>query len=547
MKTKKRQAACGPIYLPGSDSLCPSGDDRFRRLMDGMPDALFLWQPQHNAAGDIVDFTCHVANEAACRWIRLTLPQLLAVTLLQLWPQMKADGLFFKLCHVAATGEPLNLPTYVLKTALGSFIGGIYSISVVRVDDGISVCWRPVTHIVPSEDALLPTGDMLETILHNSWAAIIITAADDGRILAANQHACDLTGYGRDELAGHTVGDLCLYADGWAATMDILLREERLENFETSLRTKDGCLIPLLVSSVLVRLQDKRCRLDIGLDMTRQKEAGAKLQRLDRLNLVGDMAASIGHEVRNPMTTVRGYLQLFQRRPAFAHYGEQLSTMIDEIDKANAIITNFISLARNKIIDKQPGHLNDIVNNLAPIIQADAFTLGHDVRLELKPLPVSRFDAREIRQLILNISRNALEAMEERGLLTIRTEWHEETIVLTVQDTGPGIPAKVLQNIFQPFVTTKANGTGLGLPVCYRIAERHNAAIAISTTNAGTIFTITFPDESPATIPASPSASQSVTPPPRGKFSHERAASQPEYYTSGIVSKESPPIGVTIG
>lgn len=192
------------------------------------------------------------------------------------------------------------------------------------------------------------------------------------------------------------------------------------------------------------------------------------------------------------MTTVRGYLQMFQRRLAFADYSEQLATMIEELDRANEIITEFLSLAKNKTIQRQQGNLNTLIDTMFPLIQADVFLKGHNVILDQGNIPDNAFDPQEIRQLLLNLTRNAMEAMKNNSIFIIRTYCDEDSIILEVHDTGSGFPSEILHEIGKPFVTTKENGTGLGLPVCYRIAERHDAKIKIESSPSGTIVGIHF-------------------------------------------------------
>lgn len=223
-----------------------------------------------------------------------------------------------------------------------------------------------------------------------------------------------------------------------------------------------------------------------------KRHSEEELVRLDRLNLVGEMAAGIGHEVRNPMTTVRGYLQMFQKKQEFVNYHEQVSTMIEELDRANCIITEFLSLAKNKAVEMKCGNLNKVIKALFPLLQADAFRVGHEVRIELGDIPNNIFDEKEIRQLILNLTINGLEAMKHSGVVTIRTYIENNQIMVSVKDTGLGIPAELMDKLGTPFMTTKEQGTGLGLAVCYRVAQRHEARIDVTTGLAGTTFTITF-------------------------------------------------------
>lgn len=223
-----------------------------------------------------------------------------------------------------------------------------------------------------------------------------------------------------------------------------------------------------------------------------KRHSQEELVRLDRLNLVGEMAAGIGHEVRNPMTTVRGYLQMFQKKQEFVNYNEQVSTMIEELDRANCIITEFLSLAKNKTVEMKCDNLNKVIKALFPLLQADAFRIGHEVRIELDEIPNNTFDEKEIRQLILNLTINGLEAMKHSGIVTIRTYLENNQIIVSVKDTGLGIPEELMDKLGTPFITTKEQGTGLGLAVCYRIAQRHGARIDVTTGLAGTTFTIKF-------------------------------------------------------
>ncbi|MDR7867291.1 MAG: MASE3 domain-containing protein [Sporomusaceae bacterium] len=218
----------------------------------------------------------------------------------------------------------------------------------------------------------------------------------------------------------------------------------------------------------------------------------AELARLDRLNTVGELAAGIGHEIRNPLTTVRGYLQLFANKEKYAEHREQFATMIEELDRANAIISEYLSLARTKAAEPGQGDLNGVLKALYPLLEADAARAGHSLELSTGDIPAVRFDEREIRQLVLNLARNGLEAMEPGGRLTISTFCDRGGAVLAVGDSGGGIPQEVLDKLGTPFMTTKEHGTGLGLAVCRRIADRHGAKLEVTTSSAGTTFFLRF-------------------------------------------------------
>ncbi len=228
-------------------------------------------------------------------------------------------------------------------------------------------------------------------------------------------------------------------------------------------------------------------------DITNQKQSEKKMANLERLNLVGEMAAGIGHEVRNPMTTIRGFLQMLINKQECIKYWDYYKLMIEELDRANGIITEFLSLAKDKIICRHLKNINDIINSLIPLIEADAIISNKYIKLELSPIPELYLDEAEIRQLILNIVRNGLEAMLPGGYLTIKTYLEKDEIVLAISDQGTGIVPEVLDKISAPFFTTKDQGTGLGLSICYTIAARHNAVVDVETSGQGTTFFIRFP------------------------------------------------------
>lgn len=228
-------------------------------------------------------------------------------------------------------------------------------------------------------------------------------------------------------------------------------------------------------------------------DITERKRMEKEMFRMEKLHLIGEMAAGIAHEIRNPMTTVRGFLQSFARRTDFARFEVQLNLMITELDRANSIITEYLSLAGNKPLNRSQHSLNGIIGSLLPLMESDALLQKKWIVAELSAdIPALLLDAPEIRQLILNFVRNGLEAMSSGGQVTVGTSADGDHVVLFVQDQGTGIPQEVAQKLGTPFLTTKENGTGLGLAICYNIAHRHNAQIEVKTGASGTVFLVKF-------------------------------------------------------
>jgi len=217
-----------------------------------------------------------------------------------------------------------------------------------------------------------------------------------------------------------------------------------------------------------------------------------EIAHLERLNLVGEMAAGLGHEVRNPMTTIRGFLQILINKKECIKYWEYYKLMIEELDRANAMITEFLSLAKERLVCRHSKNINDIIKSLMPLIEADAIIANKYIELKLSEISDLSLDDKEIRQLILNLVRNSLDAMSPGGYLTIRTYIEDDKIILAIKDQGTGIASDVLKKLGTPFFTTKEQGTGLGLAICYSIAGRHNAVINVETSDKGTTFFVRF-------------------------------------------------------
>jgi len=228
-------------------------------------------------------------------------------------------------------------------------------------------------------------------------------------------------------------------------------------------------------------------------DITDLKRQEIELCRLERLNLIGQLAAGISHEIRNPLTTVRGFLQLFQAKPCYEQDKQFFELMISEIDRACLIISDFLSLSKIKVDHAKYCNINDIVQSVFPLLQADAFANNKQACMNLNETMDILIDESEIIQLILNLFRNGLDATDEQGCVTICTLQELKNVVLIIRDTGSGIPPELREKIGTPFFTTKDAGTGLGLAISFSIAQRNKATVEFDTGTDGTTFFIKFP------------------------------------------------------
>ncbi len=346
-----------------------------------------------------------------------------------------------------------------------------------------------------TEQVLRQSEEKFSTAFHAIPIMMILATVEDGRFIDVNETFCAGTGYKREAIIGYTSLDINLFKDP-QKRQDLrneLMQYGKLENFDLEVRYKTGEIRQGKIWSRLFYYNEKPCHITGYIDLTEQQRLEKEMGHLDRLNLVGEMAASIGHEIRNPMTAIRGFLQMLKDRENYKKDLTYFNIMIEELDRANEIISEYLNMAKDKNVDLQPKYLDLIVKSIYPMIQADANYQEKNVKLNLGKPPIPLVDESEIRQMILNLARNGLEAMSPGGILTIGTTFEGEEIVLFVKDEGCGIDPMLMEKLGTPFITTKEKGTGLGLAVCYSIAARHHAKIGIETGANGTTFSVHFP------------------------------------------------------
>lgn len=379
------------------------------------------------------------------------------------------------------TGET----SFVLATVNKLDIDGENCLLVSAID---------VTESKKAEEALRLSEELLNKTFNCNPFPMVIISRKHEIILEVNKTFLRRSGYTRKELIGVRLTDLGILVDAreHLKIMREIKKKGFVYNFEARLSPRPGETAIFLFSGCIITWHGEECVLGIANEITELKRYQQEAARLERLHLVGQMAAGIGHEIRNPITTVRGFLQLLKGKERYAQDQGYLDLMIEEIDRANTIITEYLSLARNKVVDKKRQSLNERIEALFPLLSADVTKNDIGIHLELGAIPELLIDKNEIYQLLLNLVRNGIEAMAPGGLLTIKTFQAGSEVVLAVQDQGQGIAPEVLEKIGTPFFTTKNTGTGLGLATCYSIAHRHQARIEVETGGSGTTFYVKF-------------------------------------------------------
>jgi len=356
------------------------------------------------------------------------------------------------------------------------------------------------------EEALRRSEERFAQVFYASPNPMAIVRLANGVIVDVNENWVDVTGFSREEAVGSTIFELQAYLDldDWSEMVQAIRAQGNLRNHDIRFRTKSGEMRYALVSADTINCFGDTCILFVATDITDRRRLEQQMARLDRLNLVGEMAAGLAHEIRNPLAAARGFVQLLGEKEDCAPYRDYFELIMQELDQASAIISEFLALVKNQPVSLRTQNLNSIVKALLPLIRADAVIHDKYVRVDLQKVPDLPLNEEEIRQLVLNLARNGLEAMAPRGCLTIRTFTAGEEVVLAVKDQGKGITPEVLDRIGTLFFTTRKHTTGLGLAICYSIVRRHRATIAVDTGAKGTTFYVKFK------LPRSPAGAAEV-------------------------------------
>jgi two-component system sensor histidine kinase HydH len=321
----------------------------------------------------------------------------------------------------------------------------------------------------------------------------LISVNPRGEILTINSKGRELLGL-QEPPIGRGIE---LLGAAWQRILGRVNQGQRLLDEEVENRTPSGVIIPLAVSATRVRGGDGE---DLGAvillrDLREVRALQEQVRRSERLASLGRLAAGVAHEIRNPLSSIRGFAQLFQRR--FTDGSEDrryAEVMVQEVDRLNRVISNLLDFARPKEPALKQTSPREMVDHALALLRNEAEARGIQIRVE-GDAGLQQLDPDQMTQAMLNVLLNAVEAMERGGQLQVTLRRSEEARgwSLEIRDTGPGIPQEDLPRLFDPFFTTKKEGTGLGLAIVHRIVENHGGLIDVqSELGKGTRFTLRF-------------------------------------------------------
>ncbi|MBI5579524.1 MAG: PAS domain-containing protein [Deltaproteobacteria bacterium] len=346
---------------------------------------------------------------------------------------------------------------------------------------------------------LKQTKDYTQQVLA-SMANGLIGVDPDGRITSYNHRALELLGVGDTRLKEKGLNAILDYkATGIDATLnrcEVVLEKELIH------QKPSGGQISLALSTTPILDEAGACLgavLELR-DLTEIKRLETNLRRAEKLAAIGQLAAGVAHEIRNPLSSIRGFAQ-FLKHALKGHPQEQdyAAIMVEEVDRINRVVSDLLSLARPLETKPLACSITELINHVARLVANDAHSRNVTLAIDMAAdIGCCRVDPNQLTQALLNLLLNALQAVEPGGFVRIGADTDEAGgLRIRVSDDGHGIPREQLDKIFDPFFTTRSRGTGLGLAIVHQIVDNHNGEIRVESPVAqgqrGSCFTIRIP------------------------------------------------------
>lgn len=329
----------------------------------------------------------------------------------------------------------------------------------------------------------------------------LITTDLEGNIYTFNVTAAEITGYSADEMRGKSIfslfGNIKLPI---ADSLDATGTGEQPPRFETDVITPDGFAVRVGygISPLYSESNETTGLILTFQDLTEIRSMEENIRRKDRLAAVGRVAAGLAHEIRNPLGAMRGAIQVLQlKTPPESAEASLMEIILRESDRLNKIITNFLTYARPRVSNFSETDVREAVSDTFTLLKhSPDVKENHVLEADLpeKPVLISA-DSTQLKQIFWNLARNAIQAMEQGGTLSVKLEeLKNERIRIIFKDSGCGMTAKQVEQLFEPFSTSTTGGTGLGLSIVYQIIRDHNGTINVrSLEGDGTTITVELP------------------------------------------------------
>ena len=361
-------------------------------------------------------------------------------------------------------------------------------------------------NLIPSPPVLPSTSELEQIRYALDQSAIVAITDIPGRIKYVNDKFCEISKYSRDELIGqdHRILNSGHHSTAFIRDLWRTIAQGHIWRGELRNRAKDGSIY--WVDTTIVPFLDDCGKpwqyMAIRYDITERKRQEDRLREQATLTTLGEMAAVVAHEVRNPLAGIRGGVQLLgSLYPDEADGRELIGDIVARIDSLNAVVSELLAFAKVREIKSTPVEVTAFLGDLSASVRLDPLMRHVQLVVSAPPGLVVAADADQLRVVFVNLLLNAAQAMSGGGRIEVAAvQADTDHVELSVTDTGPGIPVELRARVFEPFYTTKSRGTGLGLPTAKRIVEAHGGTVAVAdAAGKGTVVRILLRSDSERT------------------------------------------------
>ncbi|MBT2679632.1 PAS domain S-box protein [Bacillus sp. ISL-35] len=343
---------------------------------------------------------------------------------------------------------------------------------------GLVIIGRDITERKNVETLLEESRQQYRSLFE--YSPDIVSMLDlNGTITNLNPQFEKITGYSRDEYIGKNLADLIpeTYRQKVLEKVASVVENRCPQMFELELMHKNGKPLIFQSTSLPIIVNEKIAGIICNSrDVTELRETEERLRRTDKLSVVGELSASVAHEIRNPLTSLKGLVQLLQMEDEKHQLYYQI--MIDELNRINHIVSELLLLAKPQQIKYTEADIQMILHDVISLLKTEASLHNIQIEFQVKDHPVMiECEPNQLKQLFINIVKNAIEASTGEDTVLITLESFDNNVSIRVKDEGIGISKELLERIGEPFYSSKEKGTGLGMTVSFKIVQSHNGTI----------------------------------------------------------------------
>ncbi|WP_251551523.1 ATP-binding protein [Neobacillus muris] len=386
-------------------------------------------------------------------------------------------------------GQPLFHFQYVLFVLLGVILGVLLIesyLKLYRLNDRLKAMYK-----------LVEESESNYRLIAENTSDLIKVMDKDHRIRYFSPSHKHVLGYELEELEGmELIG--WIHPDdaaNFGSTIQLMFEKKQFYSMEFRFRHKDGRFIEFESRCMPVKGEHGSIEhiVIVSRDISERKKSEEMLLQSEKLSIVGELAAGVAHEIRNPLTTIKGFVQLYKAQNVTFEYSDLL---LNELERIEAITSEMLTLGKPQAVKLVLADARELIESTVELISPQALMNGVEIRVTAEE---SGFfitcEQNQLKQVFLNLFKNAIEAMPGGGKIQVQLRKGEEGIcMVSIKDQGCGIPAEILPRLGEPFYTLKEKGTGLGIMICTKIIKQHHGTITFeSKENEGTLVQIQLP------------------------------------------------------